>query len=158
MDIALPAAPLGIITLLGFFAPYAIGALNGVLPAVTKPIHRKIVSVTASIILAAVVMAFYYGITRDPIGDWWLFVLLAIVVVNASYALVTGKSAKLTEAAVTKDAGSVDDANVPDISSLSDALVTPGKIVIDPDVADLDPEEVGRQVTAELNRRRLGIG
>ncbi|QLD10878.1 hypothetical protein [Microbacterium oleivorans] len=120
MDIAIPAAPLGILTLLGFFAPYAIAALNGILPAVTKPIHRKAVSIAASVLLAVVVMAFYYGITREPITDWWLFVLVAIAVVNASYAVVTGTSAKKVEAAVTKDAGSADGGNVPDVTSMPD--------------------------------------
>lgn len=89
MDIAIPVAPLGIITLLGFFAPYAVGPLNGILPFVTKPVHRKLVSIAVAVVLAVVVMVFYFSITREPVTDWWLFTLLAIVVVNASYALIT---------------------------------------------------------------------
>lgn len=118
MDIAIPVAPLGIITLLGFFAPYAVGALNGVLPFVTKPIHRKAVSVAVSVILAAVVMVFYYAITREPIADWWLFTLLAIVVVNASYALLTRDlGAKAVEHA-TDPVAATESGDAYDVSSL----------------------------------------
>ncbi|MDD7930059.1 hypothetical protein [Microbacterium thalli] len=118
MDIAIPVAPLGIITLLGFFAPYAVGALNGVLPFVTKPLHRKAVSVAVAVILAGLVMVFYYAITREPVTDWWLFTLLAIVVVNASYALLTRDlGAKHLEHAVEPTPARTD-GGTPDISSL----------------------------------------
>lgn len=99
MDIAIPAAPIGVLTLLGFFAPYAIGALNGVLPFVSKSWQKKVVSIVVSLVLAAIVVVFYYAITKDPITDWWLFALLAIVIVNASYALVTRDSASAVERA-----------------------------------------------------------
>lgn len=119
MDIAIPVAPLGVITLLGFFAPYAVGALNGVLPFVTKPVHRKAVSVAVSIVLAALVMVFYYAITREPIVDWWLFALLAIVVVNASYALLTRDlGAKAVEHAAEPARAEPAADGVHDISSL----------------------------------------
>lgn len=101
MDIAIPAAPLGIITLLGFFAPYAIAALNGVLPFVTKPWQKKTVSVLVSLVLAAVVTVFYYAITREPIGDVWVFAILAVVIVQASYALVTKSTAAVVEQKTT---------------------------------------------------------
>ncbi len=104
MDIAIPVAPLGVITLLGFFAPYAVGALNGVLPFVQKPWQKKLVSIVVAVVLAAVVMVFYYAITREPITDWWLFALLAIVVVQASYALVTRPSAAAVEAKASGNA------------------------------------------------------
>ena len=44
-------------------------------------------------------MVFYYAITKEPITDWWVFALLAIVIVNASYALVTRSSASAVERA-----------------------------------------------------------
>lgn len=99
MDIAIPVAPLGVLTLLGFFAPYAIAALNGALPFVKTAWQKKVVSVTVALVLAAVVVVFYYAITKEPITDWWLFALLAIVIVNASYALVTRDSASAVERA-----------------------------------------------------------
>ena len=98
MDIAIPAAPLGVLTLLSFFAPYAVGALNGALPFVKTPLQKKVVSIVVAVMLAAIVVVFYYAITKEPITDWWLFALLAIVVVQASYALI----AKSTAAAVER--------------------------------------------------------
>jgi cell shape-determining protein MreD len=99
MDIAIPVAPLGVLTLLGFFAPYAIAALNGILPFVKTPWQKKIVSIVVSLVLAAAVVLFYYQITGDTITDWWVFALLAIVIVNASYALVTRDTATAVERA-----------------------------------------------------------
>ena len=120
MDIAIPVAPLGIITLLGFFAPYAVGALNGVLPFVTKALHRKLVSVAVAVVLAALVMVFYYAITHEPVTDWWLFTLLAIVVVNASYALLTRDlGAKAVEHSADPAHVAPDKSGVHDTSSLS---------------------------------------
>lgn len=104
MDIAIPVAPLGVLTLLGFFAPYAVAALNGALPFVKQAWQKKIVSVAVALVLAAVVVVFYYAITKEPITDWWVFALLAIVIVNASYALVTRDSASAVERAADPNA------------------------------------------------------
>lgn len=110
MDIAIPLPAAGIVTLLGFFAPYAIAALNGLLPFVVKTWQKKLVSVLAAIALAVVVMVFYGNLTGEPIGDPWTFALLAIVVVQASYALITRDAgAKQIEDATTTPA-TVDDA------------------------------------------------
>jgi len=89
MDIAIPAAPVGVLTLLAFFAPYGVSALNGVLPFVQKTWQKKAVAVVAAIVLAVVVIVFYQAITGQPIGNPWLFALLSLVIVQASYALVT---------------------------------------------------------------------
>lgn len=89
MDITIPVAPLGVLTLLGFFSPYAVGALNGALPFVTRPWQRKLISIVIAVLLAAVVIVFYYAITGEAISNWWLFALLAIVITQASYGLVT---------------------------------------------------------------------
>ncbi|MEX8058753.1 hypothetical protein [Microbacterium sp. 16-032] len=97
MDIAIPAIPVGILTLLAFFAPYAIGALNGVLPFVQKAWQRKVVSILFALALAVVVVVFYVMITGEPIGNIWVFMLLAVVIVSASYALITGGTAKAIE-------------------------------------------------------------
>lgn len=102
MDIAIPAAPAGILTLLAFFSPYAIGALNGVLPFVQKPWQKKVVSIIFAIVLAAVVVVFYQNITGQPIGNIWVFLLLAVVLVSASYALITKSTAQAVERAAEK--------------------------------------------------------
>lgn len=89
MDIAIPVPAAGILTLLAFFSPYAVSALNGVLPFVQKPWQKKAVSVLFAVLLAAVVVVFYQTLTGEPIGDLWAFGLLSVVIVQASYALIT---------------------------------------------------------------------
>lgn len=86
MDIELPAIPAGILTLLSVFAPYVIAVINR--PS-WSPSAKKVVAVVAAIVLAAVVMLFYYVYTGDVIPSWPALILLAVVVVQASYALVT---------------------------------------------------------------------
>ncbi len=103
MDVIIPAAPLGVLTLLAFFGTYAVSFLNGVLPFVRKPWQKRAVSVAVAILLALVVIVFYHQITGDPIGNPWVFTLLAIVIVAASYSLVTkGLGAKQLELAAAK--------------------------------------------------------
>lgn len=99
MDIAIPFPAAGVLTLLAFFAPYAIGALNGVLPFVKTPLQKKIVSVIVSIALAAVVMVFYYAMTGASLEAWPVFILLAIGIVQLSYGLVTKSGAAAVERA-----------------------------------------------------------
>lgn len=89
MDIAIPMPAAGILTLLAFFSPYAVSALNGVLPFVKEAWQKKAVSVLFAILLAAIVVVFYQHLTGEPIGDLWAFGLLSIVIVQASYALIT---------------------------------------------------------------------
>lgn len=102
MDIIIPTIPAGILTLLAFFAPYAIGALNGVLPFVKKPWQKKLVSILVAVVLAAVVVVFYQNITGEPIGSIWAFILLAIVIVAASYSLITRSTATAVERAADR--------------------------------------------------------
>lgn len=96
MNIEIPTAPAGVLVLLSFFAPYAIAALNGALPFVKKAWQRKLVTIIIAALLTAVVFVLYYAITHEPLPSWPLFVLLSLVVITASYALVTkGTAAKL---------------------------------------------------------------
>lgn len=104
MNLEIPTAPAGALVLLAFFAPYGIGALNGVLPFVTKPWQRRVVSIIVSVLLAAIVLVFYYATTGDVVPDWPVFVLLSLVVVSASYSLVTKGSASKVEAAASPTA------------------------------------------------------
>lgn len=103
MDITIPTAPAGVLTLLAFFAPYAIAALNGALPFVKTTGQRKLVTVIVAVALAGLVLAFYYLITGDTVPAWPVFVLLALVVITASYALVTKTSAAKVESAVSRE-------------------------------------------------------
>lgn len=103
MDVIIPAAPLGVLTLLAFFGTYAVSFLNGVLPFVTKPWQKRSVSVVVAIVLAVVVIVFYHHITGEPIGNPWVFTLFAIVIAAASYSLITkGLGAKQLELLAAK--------------------------------------------------------
>lgn len=86
MNIELPVPALGILTLLGFLAPYAIALVNR---SWWSPPVKKVVAVVASIVLAAIALALYYWITGDALPHWPLLILLVIVVCQASYNLVT---------------------------------------------------------------------
>lgn len=86
MNIELPVPALGILTLLGFLAPYAIAIVNR--PSWSSGV-KKIVAVVASVVLAAIALALYYLITGEALPTWPLLVLLVIVVCQASYNLVT---------------------------------------------------------------------
>lgn len=94
MTIDLPAIPAGILTLLAFFAPYAIAIINH--PA-WAPKWKRLVAIIVSIVLALVVMVLYYVMTGDLIPQWPVLLLLAVVVTQAAYALVLKPSAKSVE-------------------------------------------------------------
>lgn len=94
MDITIPTIPIGVLTLLAFFGPYAVGLLNGVLPFVTKPWQKKAVALVVALLLAAAVLVLYLAITGDWPTSWPIWVLLSVLVLTASYALVTKPTAK----------------------------------------------------------------
>jgi len=101
MEIAIPAVPLGVLTLLAFFGPYAVGALNGVLAFVKKPWQRKAVSVAVALVLAVAVIVVYLGMGGElPPGGWAVLAVWSVVVVAASYAYVTKTTASRVESAV----------------------------------------------------------
>ncbi len=85
----LPTIPVGIVVLLGFFAPYGVAlAIRPEWPARAK----KLASLVASLLVAAVtlILAVLLGY---QITSWPVFVLIAIMTVSASYALITKGSA-----------------------------------------------------------------
>ncbi len=98
MDLTIPTAPAGVLALLAFFGPYAVAFLNGALPFVKTAAQRKLVTLIVAVLLTAIVLVVYYAITGDTIPQWPTFVLLAIVVISASYSLVTKSSASKLEA------------------------------------------------------------
>lgn len=98
MDITIPEVPAGILTLLSFFAPYAIALI-------TKPSWsegaKKGVSIAVSVVLALAVWGIYVAMTGDGVHDWPKMILLGVAITQASYALVTEKSAKVVEEKTT---------------------------------------------------------
>lgn len=60
-------------------------------------IVKKVAAVVVAIVLTAIVLAFYYVYTGDTVPAWPVLVLLAVVVAQASYAMVTKTSATVLE-------------------------------------------------------------
>lgn len=103
MDISLPTIPAGVLVLLALVAPYVQALIQR--PS-WSPTVKKIVSVGLAVVLTAVVLAFYYVYTGETVPDWPVLVLLAIVVAQASYTLVTKPSATAVEQRTSR--GSID--------------------------------------------------
>ena len=94
MEIQIPAIPAGVLTLLAFFSPFAIALINHPRwPSGSK----RLVSIIVSIVLAALVLLLYFVMTGDVIPQWPVFVLLAIIVQQAAYALLLKTAAKTVE-------------------------------------------------------------
>lgn len=93
MEIVIPAVPVGVLTLLSFFAPFAIALINH--PG-WKAGSKRLVAIVTSIVLGLVVLGFYYLVTGDTPPGWPWLILLAIVVTQAAYALLR-KSASEVE-------------------------------------------------------------
>ena len=85
MNIAIPAIPAGVLTLLAFFAPYAIALINH--PG-WKAGSKRLVAIIVSIVVAVVVLGLYYLLTGDTPPGWPWLILLAVVVTQAAYALL----------------------------------------------------------------------
>lgn len=93
MEIVIPVIPAGVLTLLAFFAPFAIAIINH--PG-WKAGSKRLVAIVTSIVLGLVVLGFYYLVTGDTPPGWPWLILLAIVVTQAAYALLR-KSASEVE-------------------------------------------------------------
>lgn len=93
--IEIPTVPVAVLTLLGFFAPYAVAVLNGALPFVREPWQRKLLAVVVSAVVAVLGLVGYFVATGTPLpadpGAWFGFVLLVLVVQQTSYGLITKK-------------------------------------------------------------------
>jgi len=94
MDITLPTIPAGVLVLLAIAAPYVQALIQR---PTWSPIVKKILAVVLAIALTAAVLLFYYVYTGDTVPAWPALVLLAIVVAQASYALVTRNTATALE-------------------------------------------------------------
>lgn len=85
MNIELPAIPAGVLTLLAFFAPYAIALINS---PHWKAGSKRLVAIVVSIVLALIVLVGYYLMTGDILPSWPVLVLLAITVTQAAFTLL----------------------------------------------------------------------
>lgn len=93
MEITLPTVPAGVLTLLAFFAPFAQALLQR--PEWSATVKRVLALVVPAV-LTAVVLVFYYLLTGDAVPSWPVFVILAILVAQASYSYVLyGPAAKV---------------------------------------------------------------
>lgn len=97
MEITIPPIPAGVLVLLAFFGPYAVALLNGALPFANTPLQKRLVSILVAIALAALVLILYIAITGDVPAGWPAWILLSVLVLSASYALVTKSSASRLE-------------------------------------------------------------
>lgn len=94
MEIVIPAIPAGVLTLLAFFSPIAVAVINHPRwPAGSK----RLVAIFVSTVLALVVLVLYFVITGEVIPQWPVLILLALVVQQATYALVFKAPAKAVE-------------------------------------------------------------
>lgn len=98
MDITLPSIPAGVLVLLALLAPYVQALIQR--PS-WSPTVKKVVAIAVALVLTGIVLWFYYVYTGDTIPDWPVLVLLAIVVAQASYAMVTRSSATALERATS---------------------------------------------------------
>ncbi|MFJ2535846.1 hypothetical protein [Microbacterium maritypicum] len=94
MDITLPTIPAGVLVLLALAAPYVQALIQR--PSWSAAV-KKVVAVAVAIVLTAVVLLFYYVYTGDTVPAWPVLILLAIVVAQASYTLVTKNTATALE-------------------------------------------------------------
>jgi len=100
MNIELPTIPAGVLVLLALLAPYMQALIQS--PS-WSPAVKKAVAIAVSFVLTGVVLAFYYVYTGDSVPAWPVLVLLAIVVAQASYAMVTKSSATVLEQRTSPD-------------------------------------------------------
>ena len=94
MDITLPTIPAGVLVLLALAAPYVQALIQR--PSWSAAV-KKAVAVAVAIVLTAVVLLFYYVYTGDTVPAWPVLILLAIVVAQASYTLLTKNIATTLE-------------------------------------------------------------
>lgn len=97
MQIELPAIPLGMITLLGFFAPFAIAVINH--PAWPSR-WKYLVTILVNVALVAIVFAVYYAMTKEPLPGWPVLLIVGLGVTQAAYLLLWKKPATALESSI----------------------------------------------------------
>lgn len=91
-EFELPTLAFGITLLMGFISTYAISFLNGVLPFVKEDWHKQVVTVIVSLAVAGLSIWLYYAISKEPLPEWPIFLLIGLMATSASYGLVTKKA------------------------------------------------------------------
>ncbi|WP_417555579.1 hypothetical protein [Microbacterium sp.] len=94
MDITIPTIPAGVLVLLGLIAPYVQAIIQR---PHWSPTWKKVISVGLAVIMTVLVLLFYFAATGDVIPAWPVLVLLALVVAQASYTMVTKSTASALE-------------------------------------------------------------
>ena len=95
MELTLPEVPAGVVTLLALFTPYGTALLNGFTHLTGT--WKRLVSVAVSLAVAGISLVIYYSATGHTVPNLVGLLLLAIVVSQSSYALVTKNTAKALE-------------------------------------------------------------
>ncbi|ABR10492.1 hypothetical protein MPMin1_gp62 [Microbacterium phage Min1] len=104
MDITLPTIPAGVLTLLALVAPYLQALIQR--PS-WRPWVKRALSIVLALALTGAVLAFYYVYTGDMVPAWPVLVLLAILVAQASYAMLTRSTAAKVERTVNAGTGTL---------------------------------------------------
>lgn len=94
MDITLPSIPAGVLVLLGLLAPYVQALIQR---PQWSPAAKKVIAVAVALALTGIVLWFYYVFTGDSVPAWPVLALLALVVAQASYTMVTKSTATALE-------------------------------------------------------------
>lgn len=94
----IPEVPAAIVAILGLLAPYAVALVNR--PEWTVAVKR-IVSVVVPVVLAAIALVLFYATTGEPVPEWPQLVIIAVVVTQASHALIARESADKVEKATS---------------------------------------------------------
>lgn len=101
MNIELPTIPAGVLVLLAVAAPY----VQALIQRPSWPSKwKKAIAVALALVLTGMVLVFYYVYTGDTVPAWPALALLAIVVAQASYSLVTKNTANAVEHATSPTA------------------------------------------------------
>lgn len=93
MDIEIPVVPVGILTLLSFFAPYGVAIINN--PR-WKAGSKRLVAIIVSVVLTLAVTLYYYWETGDALPGWPALIVLAFVISQAAFTILW-KSVKTVE-------------------------------------------------------------
>ena len=169
MELTLPEVPAGVVTLLGLFTPYGTALLNGFIHL--TGVWKRVVSVAVALAVAAISLVIYYSATGDNVPNLVGLLLLAVVVSQTSYALVTKNTAKAIEDTIAvgsltrrderprKDNGHStipgEKADGPSLADVGGWLEHPS----DPErVEDLEPEEGDAEPVLDDEQPTIEIG
>lgn len=100
-EFELPAVPASIVTILGILTPYLVALVNQPRWSATQ---KRVIGAVGSFAVSGAAIAIYYGVSGEPVTNWWSMLLLGLLVSQTAYALVAKPSAKTLEVASSKSA------------------------------------------------------